>query len=284
MNSFFSSLWTPPYGHISFTHTPPFPAACCVAPSKLHKRGVFATRHLHRGELIEMCPVLKIDARYLLPQTGLRDYVFDPQEAWCGPGKHTCLLALGNGSLYNHAPNGRGANCTWHYDKTREVMVLYATAAVAAGTELLHDYSDDYWKARPTQAAVPPPSGQAHPALHTTAPAAPAAAPVPGPAQQAPVMKHTGEGGITQGAGITQGPGPLAPLEHPPNAIPVRPLHRQPPLPGYAGAPFRPPVTPLAVTRSVMAQGPPGGFVGTVVMPPVGQLHTTQMVRKEGDN
>lgn len=69
-------------------------------------RGVFAQRHIKRGEVIETCPVIVLPAEEIesLELTELYNYYF----AW-GPDSKDAAIALGYGSLYNHsyAPNAR---------------------------------------------------------------------------------------------------------------------------------------------------------------------------------
>ena len=77
-----------------------------VSESKLAGagRGVFAARKIKKGEVIEVCPILIIwDPETLdLAKTKLAHYVFDYPEK-------NSMLALGNGSLYNHLkkPNAK---------------------------------------------------------------------------------------------------------------------------------------------------------------------------------
>jgi len=67
-------------------------------------RGVFASVAFKKNAVIEVCPVIVMNAHdaALVMQTMLADYVYDYE-------KKGCLLALGYGSLYNHhlKPNAR---------------------------------------------------------------------------------------------------------------------------------------------------------------------------------
>jgi len=75
-----------------------------VKKSKLHGRGVFATKDIQKGEIIEICHALvlsKSDTKKI-DDTDLYNYYF----SWKGGQS---ALALGHGSLYNHSytPNAK---------------------------------------------------------------------------------------------------------------------------------------------------------------------------------
>ena len=77
-----------------------------VGDSKITKagRGVFASVDMKKNTVIEVCPILIMDAADYahLANTILKDYDYEHN-------KTGCLLALGNGSLYNHnaLPNAK---------------------------------------------------------------------------------------------------------------------------------------------------------------------------------
>ena len=97
------------------------------------ERGVFATRDISQGELIEAAPVIVIpradSARVCL--TCLDDYVFK----W---GGGCVAVALGCGSLYNHSfePNA----CYWQ-DTPGRALEFVALRAIAAGDEITINYN-----------------------------------------------------------------------------------------------------------------------------------------------
>ena len=97
-------------------------------------RGVFATRRIAAGALIERAPVIVVPAGQweLAEKTVLFDYFF----AW---GEHSAI-ALGYGSLYNHSyqPNARFVK---HF--SHQVIEFYALRAIEAGEELLINYNVD---------------------------------------------------------------------------------------------------------------------------------------------
>ena len=86
------------------------PASNCiyVGTSKITKagRGVFAGRNIKKGEIIERCPIIEIP-KYdssSLSEGILVTYIF-----YFGKDKKRLAIALGFGSIYNHAyiPNAK---------------------------------------------------------------------------------------------------------------------------------------------------------------------------------
>jgi SET domain-containing protein len=87
---------------------------------------------IEAGELIEVCPVLRVPAAEIsaLEATRLEEYWF----RW----GQDAGVALGFGSLYNHSsePNAR-----YERDLERDVVTVTAVRAIAAGEEITFDYS-----------------------------------------------------------------------------------------------------------------------------------------------
>mmetsp|Transcript_14487 Transcript_14487/g.26666 ORF Transcript_14487/g.26666 Transcript_14487/m.26666 type:complete len:198 (-) Transcript_14487:165-758(-) len=138
--------------------------------SPVHGLGVFAMRHFHADEVLEVCPCLKID-KATLPTTDaaqlkqgigtyvdLRDYLF-LMPALLKAGmlssrtSETLLLPLGYGMAYNHGEDG-DANASFGVSVGKQEMlslVFKATRSIAAGEELLVDYGQDWWHDRGLQ-------------------------------------------------------------------------------------------------------------------------------------
>jgi hypothetical protein len=103
-------------------------------------RGVFATRAIARGEVIEACPMLVVDDEQgEALAIGAEGYVF-------GWGDGATALALGYGSLYNHSftPNATTL-------ETPDELVVTALDDIAADEEIFINYtgtgtdSGDLW-------------------------------------------------------------------------------------------------------------------------------------------
>lgn len=106
-------------------------------PSKLGGRGVFTSEPIPAGSLIEVCPVivLPVEDLPIIHNTFLHDYYF----LW-GEEDECCAIALGFGSLYNHAytPNAR-----YWIDLEQETIDIYAERDIEAGEEITVTYNGD---------------------------------------------------------------------------------------------------------------------------------------------
>lgn len=103
-----------------------------VGPSPRGGRGVFTSRKLETGDVVELCPVIVVGPadRARLHATVLHDYYF----VWNGDG---AAVALGLGSLYNHSPT---PNLDYEMDYAFDQIRFSAGRDIAAGEELLIDY------------------------------------------------------------------------------------------------------------------------------------------------
>ena len=106
--------------------------AIAVGLSPIHGRGVFAVTGLAAGEVIEVCPVLRIpaDQRELIDRTLIFEYYFD----WDGDAG----LAFGFGSLYNHSGE---PNAEYLKDTVNDLVTVRAIAPIQAGDEITFSYS-----------------------------------------------------------------------------------------------------------------------------------------------
>ena len=98
-------------------------------------RGIFSAEDISPGDLIEICPLLKIPSGQLdnLNPTVIFEYYF----IWEEEGYEACL-ALGYGSLYNHSnePNAKVI-----LDYTDESIKIEAIEKIKSGDEILIDYT-----------------------------------------------------------------------------------------------------------------------------------------------
>lgn len=84
------------------------PSKCIyIAPSQIAGLGVFASKEIAKGEVIEESSVIVIPEEQIsdLAKTDLLNYAFF---AW-GPDKMAAAVVFGHGSLFNHSyePNAR---------------------------------------------------------------------------------------------------------------------------------------------------------------------------------
>jgi SET domain-containing protein len=114
---------------------PSAPPGLCVRESPGRGRGVFAVRPFAEGEVVERAPVVVFPRAIVrgLAGTLLDDYWFWWNDA-CN------ALALGCGSLYNHACP---ANVRFERDFARSQLVFVAVRAIAAGEEVTINYGGD---------------------------------------------------------------------------------------------------------------------------------------------
>lgn len=107
-------------------------------------RGVFATRDIAEGEILDEAYVLIVSAEDAerLEATPLGQHYFhwdgadDDDERWRG------AVALGVVSLVNHSPDPNAG--VWQ-DYERERLMLEALRHIAAGEEILIDYEIELW-------------------------------------------------------------------------------------------------------------------------------------------
>ncbi len=99
-------------------------------------RGVFATAHIHRGELVERSPV---DALSLADAEtdALRHIHFA-----YGPDDNGSALGFGYLGLYNHSAN---PNITLDRHSSENEIEVYALREIKDGEELTYDYGVPLW-------------------------------------------------------------------------------------------------------------------------------------------
>lgn len=105
-----------------------------LGASEARGRGVYAAVDIAEGTLLEECPVVVLppeDVPRLL-ETALRDYYF----VWGGTGD-AAAIALGYGSLYNHA---REPNAMYVRKHEALTIAFFALRRIAAGEEITVSY------------------------------------------------------------------------------------------------------------------------------------------------
>ena len=112
-----------------------------VRDSEIHGHGVFATRKVAKGAIIERCPYIVIDDDDVAEANRLQDYLFTSPDV-----KSDYLCVLGYGMIYNH---GTPPNAEWQIaDDDNRFIEFTALQDIRAGDEILHDYGEDYWNSR----------------------------------------------------------------------------------------------------------------------------------------
>jgi SET domain-containing protein len=106
-----------------------------IASSPKRGRGVFTTKNLKKGTVLETSPVVVLTEkeRKTIEKTLLYHYVFE----W-GNDKKKAALALGYVSLYNHSYD---ANCEYEMDYGKKVMTIRTVRDIKKGEELFINYN-----------------------------------------------------------------------------------------------------------------------------------------------
>ncbi len=111
--------------------------ALYFGPSPLGGRGVFTNVRIPEGAVLEICPVIVLPAEELpvIHNTKLHDYYF----MW-GWDDDQCAIALGYGSLYNHAYT---PNAQYLIDIDNETIEFIALRDIQKGEEVTVSYNGD---------------------------------------------------------------------------------------------------------------------------------------------
>jgi uncharacterized protein len=100
-------------------------------------RGVFCKQRIGKDEIIELCPVLVLPAQDhdTVVNSGLVDYFFNFNKE-----ENTLALALGFGSLYNHAVH---SNAAYTLDRENKTLSFYALQDIDPNTEICINYAGE---------------------------------------------------------------------------------------------------------------------------------------------
>ena len=107
----------------------------CLKDTGKYGRGIFATRDIKTGEMIEISPVLllrKDDWKYV-KKTLLHDYCF-----FWGENDELTVVALGYGSLYNHSYT---PNATFTNNMDNLTIDFEAIMDIKGGEEITINYN-----------------------------------------------------------------------------------------------------------------------------------------------
>ena len=99
--------------------------------------GVFATRNIKAGEIVEKAPVIQIRCDFSNLSPELKSRVFHWARLASRQGVHA--VALGYGSMYNHA---NPANMQYGAVDNGTAIQFVAATDIAAGEELTINYND----------------------------------------------------------------------------------------------------------------------------------------------
>ncbi|MCW3113832.1 MAG: protein-lysine N-methyltransferase [Segetibacter sp.] len=108
-----------------------------IAPSADRGRGVFTTKNITAGTVIEISPIIELSPkdRKKIEGTKLYHYIFE----W-GKSKRKAAVALGYVSMYNHSFE---PNCEYEMDYESGNMTVRTIKPVRKGEELFFSYNGD---------------------------------------------------------------------------------------------------------------------------------------------
>jgi uncharacterized protein len=106
-----------------------------IESSPKRGRGVFTTKNISKGTVIEISPVIVLTEkeRKTIEKTLLFHYVFE----WGNDKKKACV-ALGYVSMYNHSYD---ANCEYEMEFGKKLMTIKAVKNIKKGEELFINYN-----------------------------------------------------------------------------------------------------------------------------------------------
>lgn len=128
-----------------------------LGQSSIHGFGVFANELIKQGELIEEARLLALKWRsFYLGEPITLDYIWANQSCKCEICKthgNRVYLALGHGSLYNHANK---PNTLQKLDFRLETITITAKEDIPANEEIFVSYGENYWLYRNLMKKIQP--------------------------------------------------------------------------------------------------------------------------------
>lgn len=119
-----------------------------VTHSAIHGRGVFTSRPIPRGKIIELAPLIILNEHdsSLIKESSLYSYYF-----LHGRRAEICVVGLGYASLYNHQ---YPANAKYKFRLSKNLMEFSAFRDIEAGEEITINYNGAPDDASPVQFTV----------------------------------------------------------------------------------------------------------------------------------
>jgi SET domain-containing protein len=110
--------------------------ALYVDKSPIGGRGVYASRNIKEGEILERSPYIEDDFVKFIGVS--RDYVF-----YKTADRKTAILSFGYASMYNHSDSPSAA---WKINE--DSITITATQNIKKGDEIFVSYGPGYWISR----------------------------------------------------------------------------------------------------------------------------------------
>lgn len=103
-------------------------------------RGVYATKKIKAGEVIEECPIIRCPEDSILPPISYYTFQWKPTYTKWGGEKKVAAMVLGYGSLYNHCSV---PNADVQY-KNDDCQLVVALDDIEPDEEVVIDYRSPY--------------------------------------------------------------------------------------------------------------------------------------------
>lgn len=124
------------------------PTKIMLGYSEIHHRGVLATQNIADGELIERCPLIKLQlTTHNQKDLKLFDYVYakDCNCIDCTNNGYVIYMVLGYGMMYNHQDK---PNTVWIFDYDNEIADVVAKRQINKGEEIFVTYGSKFFSHR----------------------------------------------------------------------------------------------------------------------------------------
>lgn len=115
------------------------PADIEIRSSNVDGYGVFATKDIPKGEILEECYYVLMAAKWMEVDTVLKKYVFSHKQHLVPQQDYRSVSVLGYGMIYNHSKSN---NVSYIRDHENKIFTFVAKVDVRKDEELFIDYGD----------------------------------------------------------------------------------------------------------------------------------------------
>jgi SET domain-containing protein len=112
------------------------PSKIYLKDSPLHNLGVFSSKEIKKGEIIDVCPFLPFPQKsnQSIPVFSNYTFCFPRSENW-----HTHALVMGYGSYYNHSDT---PSVEWDTNEDDRTFIFFALRDIKENEELFINYGN----------------------------------------------------------------------------------------------------------------------------------------------
>jgi SET domain-containing protein len=112
------------------------PSKIYLKDSPLHNLGVFSSKEIKKGEIIDVCPFLPFPQKsnQNIPVFSNYTFCFPRSENW-----HTHAMVMGYGSYYNHSDT---PSVEWDTNEDDRTFIFFALRDIKENEELFINYGN----------------------------------------------------------------------------------------------------------------------------------------------